>query len=156
MKPAEMIPVFCPQILDFPVRTITEVGAYKSVMDILRAQIVALVSSVALVLPPGWCQGLCPVLDGPDQETARCCDLGPLEQPFGSEERPNSPIADCCCSLDTIVHPKTELPFDLQGIAGATSVLINDKPFAINSKCSSISFHTSAIPIHVFTCVWRC
>jgi hypothetical protein len=130
-------------------------------MQPLLLRLVAVVSSLVLALPPGWCGGFMrheravPAPSAPPAKTT-CCHHTATDQPSEPEQPPAPPTVECCCQRDATVPEKSVQPTDAPALV---LPLVIELPADLGGQSRYESAGVLLPPhprLHVLQCVWRC
>src|SRR3954471_19156573 len=121
-------------------------------MYTLIHRMVAVMTSLVLVLPPGWC---CRPMEGnraaSEPGKSGCCHKAKPAPPTEPTETPPRRIAECCCSRDATLPEKYSPPLDTP----VSSVpVVTAEPGMI--EAGEPVFTVLLGPrLHLLQCVWR-
>lgn len=126
-------------------------------MNALLLQLVAHVSSVLLVLPAGWCNGLDNAQAGSASAKPTCCHRSQHSEPAPSQKIPLEPAARCCCDWDATLPEKSLPPDEVSSPALFAVADLSFSNAALPMRDKVLDFpRASGPPLHVLQCVWLC
>jgi hypothetical protein len=121
-------------------------------MGSVFTQVAAVVTSLILALPPGWCGGF----TRPEKPAkSSCCHAGD-RLPCHSPDSPVAPGGKCCCWWDATTPNE---PVRLGNtVALAVSIVGEKLAHQIDRSVAieQLPIYRSGPPLHVLHCVWRC
>ncbi|MCY2986425.1 MAG: hypothetical protein NTY19_00915 [Planctomycetota bacterium] len=126
-------------------------------MNTFLHQLVAVVTTLVLALPPGFCGGLVRhSLADTTPVKASCCHRAAPDHPSDSKKAPAQPGFQCCCSRDARLVEKpvqqTDAPDLSLPVAADYALVLGSVP---GGKLVPAPDHFGP-HLHVLHCVWRC
>jgi hypothetical protein len=129
-------------------------------MMIPLTKIVAVVMSLILALP----QGFCCVTTLPERpadpvpmKNSSCCHQAPPKEQKSPPQAPREQKGKCCCTWDTSIPEKQDNTNDSQSLIEAAFIVD-----FVGSHVSTPSVTATVTPLlfgprlHVLQCIWRC
>ena len=128
-------------------------------MTAFLQQLVAVLTSLILALPPGSC---CVFVhhdraDSAPEKKASCCHKTAPKPPCDSGNSPAKPSVKCCCARDAALPEKSVQPTDTHDLA--FTVVADHIPLKIGSTSGDVTDFTpvrSGPNLQILLCVWRC
>ena len=128
-------------------------------MSVFLHQLVAVLTSLILALPPGSC---CVFVhhdraDSAPENEASCCHKTAPNRPCEPKNVPAQPNLKCCCVQDAALPQKSVQPTDTHDLAFA--VVAHHVPLNIGSTSGDVTDFTpirSGPNLQILLCVWRC
>jgi hypothetical protein len=128
-------------------------------MTVFLQQLVAVVTSLILVLPPGSCSVFVhnDRADSAPVKKVSCCHKTAPKPPCDSGNSPGKPSVKCCCERDAALPEKLVQPIETHDLALA--VLADHVPVNVGSlfggdvEFTPVCFGPS---LQILLCVWRC
>jgi hypothetical protein len=126
-------------------------------MNAFLHQLVAIATSLVLVLPPGFCGVL--VRQRNDEAIpvkASCCHRTPPDHPSDLKKAPAKPSFQCCCARDARL---VEEPVQQTDAPNLVLPVANDHALVLGSVAGgelAPALDYSGPRLHVLHCVWRC
>ena len=127
-------------------------------MTAFLQQLVAVVTSLILALPPGSC---CVFVQNERADSApvkaSCCHETAPNRPCDSENSPAKPSVKCCCAHDAALPEKSVQPTETHDLA--FNVVADHVPLNVGSlvggdvEFTPVCFGPS---LQILLCVWRC
>ena len=128
-------------------------------MSVFLHQLVAVLTSLILALPPGSC---CVFVhhdraDSAPEKKASCCHNTAPKPPSDSGNSPTKPSVKCCCAQETALPEKVVQPTEAHDLAFA--VVAHHVPLNVGSLLGDVTEFTpvrSGPNLQILLCVWRC
>ena len=128
-------------------------------MTAFLQQLVAVVTSLILALPPGSCSVFVhnDRADSAPVKKASCCHKTTPKPPCDSGNSPTKPSVQCCCARDAALPEKSVQPTDTDDLVFA--VVADYFPLNVGSLLGGDAEFTpvcSGPNLQILLCVWRC
>lgn len=128
-------------------------------MTAILQQLVAVVTSLILALPPGSCSVFVhnDRADSAPVKKASCCHKTAPKPPCDSGDSPTKPSVKCCCERDAAMPEKSVQPTETHDLA--FNLVANHVPLNIGSLFGSDAAFPpvrSGPSLQILLCVWRC
>ena len=128
-------------------------------MTAFLQQLVAVVTSMILALPPGSCSVFVDNdrADSAPVKKASCCHKTAPKPPCDSGDSPTKPSVKCCCERDAALPEKSVQPTETHDLA--FNVVADYVPVNVGSLLSGDAEFTpvrSGPSLQILLCVWRC
>ena len=128
-------------------------------MTAFLQQLVAVVTSLILALPPGSCSVFVQQdrADTAPVKKASCCHKTARKPPCDTGNSPAKPSVKCCCERDAAIPEKSVQPTETHDLA--FNVVADHVPLNVGSLFGDIAEFTpvrSGPSLQILLCVWRC
>lgn len=131
-------------------------------MGLLAPQPLALICSLVLALPPGWCGG-CAAVDAPaktHEAPGGCCQASADTAPSGCDAAARTADASeahfCACCASSHRTPPTPSPAPEAAVPTAWSLAAPHAPVVERLVEVTATPARGGPRLHVLKCVWRC